>query len=24
MVDFGTALQMPGVNFKAVLTRICD
>jgi hypothetical protein len=25
MVDFeGTALQLPGVAFKAVLTRICD
>ena len=25
MVDFeGAALQLPGVNFKAVLTRICD
>ena len=25
MVDFeGTALQMPGVSFKAVLTRISD
>jgi hypothetical protein len=25
MVDFeGTALQLPGVLFKAVLTRICD
>jgi len=25
MVDFeGTALQLPGVNFKAVLTRISD
>jgi hypothetical protein len=25
MVDFeGTALQLPGVTFKAVLTRICD
>ena len=25
MVDFeGTALQLPGVNFKAVLTFICD
>ena len=25
MVDFeGTALQLPGVNFKAILTRISD
>ena len=25
MVDFeGTALQLPGVNFRAVLTRIAD
>jgi hypothetical protein len=25
MIDFeGTALQLPGVNFKAVLTRISD
>jgi hypothetical protein len=25
MVDFeGTALQMPGVHFKAILTRIGD
>jgi len=25
MVDFeGTALQLPGVNFKAVLTRVSD
>jgi hypothetical protein len=25
MIDFeGTALQLPGVLFKAVLTRICD
>jgi len=25
MIDFeGTALQLPGVNFKATLTRISD
>jgi hypothetical protein len=25
MIDFeGSALQLPGVAFKAILTRICD